>query len=59
MLLTHNKGSILFADGDIPNAIVTYNFWCEHRVIVVNPNRPRHFRLDAINQEKLLALNNT
>ena len=27
VLLTCNKGSTLFADGDTPNAIVTYNFW--------------------------------
>ena len=59
VLLTSNKGSTLFADGDTPNAIVTYNFWQEHRLIVVDPNRPRHFRLDTISQEQLLALNNT
>ena len=59
VLLTRNKGSTLFADGDTPNAIVTYNFWQEHRLIVVDPNRPRHFRLDTISQEKLLALNDT
>ena len=59
VLLTRNKGSTLFADGDTPNAIVTYNFWQEHRLIVVDPNRPRHFRLDTINQEQLLALNDT
>ena len=40
VLLTRNKGSTLFADGDTPNAIVTYNFWQEHRLIVVHPNRP-------------------
>ena len=56
VLLTRNKGRTLFADGDTPNAIVTYNFWREHRLIVVDPNRPRHFRLDTINQQ-LLALN--
>ena len=27
VLLIHNQGSTLFADGDTPNAIVTYNFW--------------------------------
>ena len=27
VLLTRNQGSTLFADGDTPNAIVTYNFW--------------------------------
>ena len=56
VLLTRNQGSALFADRDTPNAIVTYNFWREHRLIVVDPNRPRHFRLDIINQEQLLAL---
>ena len=59
VLLTRNKGSTLFADGDTAYAIVTYNFWQEHRLIVVDPNRPRHFRLDTINQEQLLALNDT
>ena len=57
VLLTRNKGSTLFVDGDIPNAIVTYNFWRENRLIVADPNRPRHFRLDMINQGQLLALN--
>ena len=59
MLMTRNKGSTLFADGNTPNAIVTYNFWREDRLIVVDSNRPRHFRLDTINQEQLLALNDT
>ena len=59
VLLTRNKGSTLFADGDTPNAIVTYNFWQEHRLIMVDLDRPRHFRLDMINQEQLLALNDT
>ena len=59
MLLTRNKGSTLFADGDTPNAIVTHKFWREHRLIVVDPNRPRYFRLDTLNQEQLLALNDT
>ena len=49
VLLTRNKGSTLFADGDTLNAIVTCNFWQENRLIVVDPNRPRHFRLDTIN----------
>ena len=59
VLLTRNQGSTLFADGDIPNAIVTYKFWREHRLIVVDPDRPKHFRLDMINQDQLLALNDT
>ena len=45
VLLTRNQGSTLFVDGDTPNAIVTYNFWREHRLILVDPNRPRHSRL--------------
>ena len=49
VLLAPNQGSTLFADGDRPNDIVTYNVWREHRLIVVDPNRPRHFRLDTIN----------
>ena len=59
VLSTSNKGSALFADGDTPNAIVTYNIWREHRLIVVDPNRPRHFWLDTISQEQLFALNHT
>ena len=59
MSLTRNKGSTPFADGDTPNVIVTYNFWQEHRLIVVDTGRPRHFRLDTINQEQLLILNDT
>ena len=46
MVLTRNKGSTLFSDGDTPNAIVAYYFWREHGLIVVDPNRPRHFGLD-------------
>ena len=56
VLLTRNQGSTLFPNGDTPNAIVTYNFWREHRLIVVNPNTPIHFNLDIINQGQLLAL---
>ena len=57
VLLIRNQGSILFADDDTPNAIVTYNFWREHGLILVDPDRPKHFRLNMINQEHLLALN--
>ena len=49
VLLARSQGSALFADGDTPNAIVTYNFWQEHWLIVVDPNRPRNFRLEMIN----------
>ena len=59
VLLTRNKGSTLFEYGDTSNAIATHNFWQEHRLIVVDPNRPRHFRIDTLNQEQLLALNDT
>ena len=52
VLLTHSKDSTLFADGDTLNAIVTYKFWREHRLIVVDSNRPRRFRLDTLNQEQ-------
>ena len=59
VLLARNRGSALFADGDTLNAIVTYNFWQEHRLILVNPNRRKHFRLDTISQEQFLAFNDT
>ena len=39
------------------NFIVTYNFWQELRLIVVDPNRPRNFRLDARNIEQLSVIN--
>ena len=58
-LLARNQGNTLFADGDTPNAIVTYNFWREHRLIVVDPDKPRHFKLDLINEEQFLAQNDT
>ena len=57
VLLIHNQGSALFANGDTLNAIIMFNFWQKHGLIIVNPDRPRHFRLDIINQEQLLALN--
>ena len=57
VLLIRNQGSTQFANGDTPNAIVMYNFWREHVLIIVDPDRPRHFRLDMINQEQLLVLN--
>ena len=59
VLLIYNQSSTLFADGDTSNAIITFNFWREHGLIIVDPDRPRHFRLDMINQEQLLALNYT
>ena len=59
VLLARYQGSTLFAVGDTQNAIVTYNFWREHRLIVVGPNKPKHFKLDMINQEQLLALIDT
>ena len=57
MLLIRNQGSTLFADGDTLNAIVTFNFWQEHGLIIVDLDRPRHFRLDLIDREQFLALN--
>lgn len=45
LLLPHNQASTLFAEGYISNGIVTCNFSQKHRLIVVNSNTPRHFRL--------------
>ena len=56
MLLANDQGSTLFAEVDTPSAIVTYNLWGVCRLIVVDPNRPRHFRLDATKWEQLLTL---
>ena len=51
VMLVRNQGSTLFAEGDTSNVIVTYTFWREYRLIIVDPNRPRNFRLDVINRE--------
>ena len=59
VLLACNQGSTLFADGDTPNTITTYNLSRENRLIVADPNRPRHFSLDMTNQEQLMTLNDT
>ena len=55
MLLKSDQGSTLLEEGDTPNAIVLYNFWHKHRLIAVDPNRPRHFRLDVRNREQLYS----
>ena len=39
------------------NLIVKCNFCRKHRLIKVNPNRPRQFTLEVINREQLLARN--
>ena len=31
-----------------PNAIVMFNFWREHGLIIVDPDRSRYFRLEMI-----------
>lgn len=49
VLLTHNQGSSHFAYVDTANAVVTYAFWQGDQLTVVDTNRPRHFRLEAIN----------
>ena len=71
VLLECNQCSTLFTDGGMPyaiwdmpyawtpNTIFTYDFWREIMLIAVNPNTIRPFRLDAINCEQLLAMNNT
>ena len=57
VLLIRNQGSTLLADGDTPKVIVTFSFWREYGLIIVDPDRPKHFRLDMISQEQLLVLN--
>ena len=56
--MARNQGSTLFTDGNTSNAIETCNFWGEHRLIVVHLNPPTHFRIDVINCEQPLNLNN-
>ena len=56
MVLLKNPGSIEFADGPTPNAIVTYNMWREHGLIETDPARPRDFRLVDVDDEQLLRI---
>ena len=59
VFLIRNQGPTLFSDRDTPNAIITFKFWQEHGLIITDPDMPRHFRLDMINQDQLLPLNDT
>ena len=56
MVLLKNPGSTEFADGDTPNAIVTYNMWREHGLIETDPRKPRDFRLVNIAENQLFLL---
>ena len=56
MVLLKNPGSTEFADGDTPNAIVTYNMWREHGLIETDPRKPRDFRLVNIGEDQLFLL---
>ena len=47
----------MFSDEYMPNAIAMYNFWLKHRQILVDPYWPLHSKLDAIDCEQFLALN--
>ena len=49
LLLIRYQVSNLFADGDTSNAIFMFKFWREHGLIIVDPDRPRQFKLDMIN----------
>ena len=53
MVFLKNPRSTEFANGDTPNAIVTYNMWRRHRLIETDPRRPREFRLVDIADEQL------
>ena len=55
-VLLKNPRSTEFADGDTPNAIVTYNFWREHKLIETDPHRFRDFRLVEMVEDMLLQL---
>ena len=59
VLLTHNRVAHYLGKEIHRMPLCTYNFWREYRLIVVDPNSPSHFRLDTLNQEQLLALNDT
>ena len=56
VVLLKNPGSTEFADGDTPNAIVTYNLWRENRLIETNPQKPRDFKLVNMEENQLLQL---
>ena len=56
MVLLKNPGSTDFADGNTPNAIVTYNMWREHGLIETDPKKPKDFRLMNIGDKQLLRM---
>ena len=49
-----NPGRTEFAEGDTPNAILTYNMWREYRLIETDPRMPRDFRFVDIAEELYL-----
>ena len=51
--LLKNPGSTEFADGNTPNAIVSYKVWREHGLIETDPKKPKDFRLVNIGDEQL------
>ena len=57
VLLACNQSNILFPEENTLNSLVTYNFRQGHRLIIVDPNQPILFRLDTINREQMLAMN--
>ena len=54
LIIKHPK-STLFTDYEASNSIVTYNYLRENGLILVDPENPRHFRLN-ITPEKLKFL---
>ena len=56
VVLLKNPGGTEFADGNTPNAIVTYNMWREHGLIETDPKQPRDFLLVNIDGEQLLQM---
>ena len=55
-VLLKNPVSTEFADGETPNAIVTSNFWQEHKLIETDPHSPRDVRLVEMDEDMLLQL---
>lgn len=56
MVLLKNPGSTEFADGETPNAIVTYNMWREHGLIETDPRKARDFKLVNLVNDQLQQL---
>ena len=56
LLIKHLKSTLFFDYEESPNPIVAYSYLRENELILVDPEKPRHFRLNGITQEELKLL---